>query len=108
MKKRAFTLLEVMIVILIIGLLLAIAIPQMMTSRERSQLKTCQSNMRVFDLAKAMWAMEESVPQNSPATLADIAPYLKSIPTCPAGGTYDLGTIGTRTQCSIPDHPPGH
>ncbi len=106
MRRRGFTLVEIMIVVLIIGVLLSIAIPNMMNARANSQLKTCQSNMRVFDVVKAQWAMEASIPTNQPTTLADLLPYLRRVPLCPANGTYDFGTISTPTTCSLPEHPP--
>lgn len=104
MKKRAFTLLEVMIVVLIIGILISIAIPQMMTARANSAKKTCHSNLRIFDAVKAQYAMEENKPNETPVVLDDLLPYLRRVPECPLDGTYDLTTVGANSSCSIPEH----
>lgn len=104
MKKRAFTLLEVMIVVLIIGILISIAIPQMMTARANSAKKTCQSNLRIFDTVKAQYAMEENKPNETPVVLGDLLPYLRRVPECPLGGVYDLTNVGDRSRCSVPEH----
>lgn len=62
--------------------------------------------MRVFDVVKAQWAMESSIPANQVVTLPDLLPYLRRVPFCPMNGTYDYGTISTPTTCSLPEHPP--
>lgn len=105
MKRAGFTLIEVMIVILIIAVLLSIAIPQMIRARSTSQLKTCQSNQRIYDAVKSQWAMDMNIPGGTAATISDLLPYLKRVPVCPSGGTYNFGTINTTTSCSLPEHP---
>jgi type IV pilus assembly protein PilA len=101
-----FTLIEVTIVILVIGVLLAIAIPQMFQSRMRSQVVSCRSNIRIFEAVKQQWAMDQNIQNGTVVTLSDLIPYLKAIPVCPGGGTYDLATTGSATSCSIPEHAP--
>ncbi|MCL6624082.1 MAG: prepilin-type N-terminal cleavage/methylation domain-containing protein, partial [Fimbriimonadales bacterium] len=55
-RRKGFTLVEIMIVVLIIGILLAIAIPNFMRARETSRTKSCISNLRQIDAAKEQWA----------------------------------------------------
>ncbi len=97
---------EVMIVVLIIAILIAIAVPQWITARSTSSKRACQEIMRELDLAKAHWAMENNYGESAVPTMGDLLPYLKRTPLCPAGGTYTLGTVGDLTRCSLVEHPP--
>ena len=51
-RKRGFTLVEIMIVVLIIGILLAIAIPNFINARQTSRVQTIVANLREVDAAK--------------------------------------------------------
>ena len=101
--RRAFTLVEIMIVVLIIGILLAIAIPNFIRARETARAKSCQSNLQHIDSAKEQWAMDnkKTATDTAPAS-TDLAPtYVKSYPACPSSGTYTIGQVGTTPTCSI-------
>jgi prepilin-type N-terminal cleavage/methylation domain-containing protein len=103
MRKRGFTLVEIMIVILILGLLLGIALPQWVRARERSQGMTCVANLRKIRDAKEQFAMETNLVNGAPCTFANLAPdYIRpDPPSCPMGGTYTVGNIGVDPTCSI-------
>ena len=96
-----FTLVEIMIVIAIIGLLCAIAIPNYVRARANSQASACINNLRQIDSAVQQFAIENKKRIGDDVTFpSDLTPYIKlntlnSIPPCPAGGEYSLSTIGS-------------
>lgn len=104
MKRRAFTLTEVMVVVLIIAIISAIAVPQWVTARGRSQQKTCMTQLRAIGGAKEMFATETRLTTGDTVTMANIFPtYLKGnlAPRCPGGGTYALQTVGVSPTCTL-------
>jgi prepilin-type N-terminal cleavage/methylation domain-containing protein len=109
-RTKAFTLVEIMIVVLIIGLLLAIAVPNFMRARSRAQQRTCISNLRQIDQAKESFAMENSLSNGAIVVSSNIWPeYIKGLfPACPAGGTYDIKPIGQEPSCTFITQPTPH
>src|SRR5689334_16943477 len=100
--RHGFTLVEIMIVVLIIGILLAIAVPNFIRARESSRAKSCVSNLKQIDSAKEQWAMDnKKTSADTPATtdLYGTTKYVKSTPACPASGTYTINAVGTAPAC---------
>jgi len=108
---------EIMIVVAIIGLLAAIAIPNFVSARARAQASACISNLKQIDAAANQFALEQHKKTTDPITYpGDLTPYIKlnavgSIPGCPAGGLYSVGVVGAIPQatCSLDNTvTPGH
>ena len=97
-----------MIVVAIIGLLAAIAIPNFARARTTSQANACINNLRQIDGAKQQWALETKQATNASPVFTDLKPYLKNVVVCPAAGpggsfatSYTINDVSTKPQCQI-------
>src|SRR5262252_9422395 len=103
-RRSAFTLVEIMIVVAIIGLLAAIAIPNFIKARTTAQMNACINNLRQIDGAIQQWALENKKGTTATVAFTDISGYLKNAVICPAGGTtfadsYTIVDVATKPVC---------
>jgi prepilin-type N-terminal cleavage/methylation domain-containing protein len=108
-RRRAFTMVEIMIVVLIIAIICEIAIPNFIIARNTSWANACVENLREIEAAKEEWAMvKRQGPTASPGSTDLVGTattgFMKSFPACPAGGTYTIGNMQTRPACSVAGH----
>src|SRR5437868_1401536 len=97
--QRAYTMVEMMVVIVILGVLLNIATPGLISAREHTRARACVTNLKRIDSAKEQYALDNKLAVNASAPLmTDLAgsgTYLKNTPICPNGGTYSINSMGT-------------
>lgn len=100
---RRFTLVEIMIVVAIIGLLAAVALPSFINARNTSRKNACINNLRQIDSAKEQYALAQNIDDGVTPTTTDLVGanlYIKTTPICKAGGTYAFNAIGSNPTCT--------
>src|ERR1700761_2755234 len=111
-RKAGFTLIEILIVVAIIVLLAAIAIPNFVHARTTAQANACINNLRQIDGAKQEWALETKAGATSTPADSNIQPYMGrgsagSLPTSPLDSSstfdtsYSVGNLSTAPKCLI-------
>ena len=111
-QTKGFTLVEIMIVVAIIGLLAAIAIPNFVKARTTAQTNACIANLKQIQGAVEQWALETKKAGSSAVALTDISgdsdKYIKQALNtelkCPASGTYAVTDVATAPTCTVAGH----
>jgi prepilin-type N-terminal cleavage/methylation domain-containing protein len=101
---KGFTLVEIMIVVSLVGLLAAMAVPSFLRSRNAAHRSTCINNLKQIDSAIQQWATEYRKPQSARVDFSDVSPYLKGAVVCPSGGisfsdSYTISTVADLPLC---------
>ena len=102
-KSKGFTLVEIMIVVAIIGLLAAIAVPNFVQARNSARSNTCINNLRIIDASKQQYAIENNAADTATPNSTDCSPYLKNgaFPVCPSTATsYTLNAVSALPTCA--------
>lgn len=106
-SRRGFTLLEMLIVVAIVGILVALAIPNFLKSRVQARKQLCIENLSQIESAKQLWGVEKGKKNGDVPSVSDlIGPnnYIKRMPECAAGGRYEFNGIGEPATCTEPGH----
>lgn len=104
-KNRGFTLVEIMIVVLVIGILLAIAVPNFIQAQNTGRRRTCLANLHQIETAKEWWAMDKHRSANDVPTKGELVPaYMGEMPSCPAGGVYSINAVSKNPTCTVDGH----
>jgi len=96
-----------MITVAIIGIVLALAIPNFLKSRVAARKNICIENLSQIESAKQQWGLEAGKKAGDVPDEGDIIgddKYMKRLPNCPGGGTYELNAVGTTATCTEEGH----
>lgn len=99
-KQHGFTLLELLIVVALIAILTALAVPGFRRYLESSRGQRCAANIALLETAKDSFIADH--PGQPIVSANDLSPYLKyGLPVCPSGGTYsEITDRYSRVSCS--------
>jgi len=105
-SRKAFTMVEIMVVMAVVGLLSSIAIPNFVKAGHSAKKQACIANMKRIEEAKVFWALSGGV---GTPEMDDLVPdYIKKTPVCPEGGNYTVNDIDTCATCSLSGDPYFH
>lgn len=95
MKNAAFTLIEILIVVILLGILAAIVVPQFTENQEAAEASKIAADLQILRTQIQLYRFRENA---YPATLDALVPqYIQAVPTPPAGGNYaydaDTGVV---------------
>lgn len=100
-SEEGFTLVEIMIVVVTIGITTAIAIPNFILARNNSQKQVCITNLKKIRDSIQIWALENNMSGGDTVQMSDLVPdHIKRTPVCPKGGTYTLTIVDAEPVCS--------
>ncbi len=101
-SQRGFSLIEIMIIVAIIGILVAIALPNFHRARQRARYYTCVASLSKIRAAKEQWAMDNKkngADEPTDTELFGAGNYIRLKPLCPERGEYTIGKVDEAPFC---------
>jgi prepilin-type N-terminal cleavage/methylation domain-containing protein len=106
-NKQGFTLVEIMIVVMIVGVLASIALPSFWKARDEAREIICANNRRLIEAGKDQYGIEFNVSRNRRIDVRAVNDYIKgmegegSVMACPSDGVIAYQVVDTPASCSI-------
>lgn len=103
-RPSAFTLVEILTALVIVGFLMTIAMPSFLRARETTRAKSCAQNLKKIQWAKDAYVMDNHLSESVVPTESDLYgpdKYIKQAPVCPSGGTYTINSLSVDPNCSV-------
>lgn len=111
--NKAFTLVEIMVVVAVIATILAVVIPNFLGSGEKSRKTICIANLTKIDTAIDQWVLQENISPGTAISESDADEICNNNikggrPKCPSGGVYAFHVVGVRPQVTCSLEEKGH
>lgn len=105
MSQKGFTLVELIVVIVIVGILAAVAVPKFMDLSSAAEAAACKQNQASIETAAAIGYADNAI-NGTPGYPSDLVTggYLDSMPTCPGSGTISYDDSNGTADCSDATH----
>lgn len=100
-NQKGFTLVEVLLVVVILGILAAVALPRFLTTRDASQRRTCQSNLSAMNAAIEEYQFMNGTWPTLVSEIATTTRFPDGTPACPKNGVYSIDASLHRSVCTL-------